>query len=184
MSARRDWFAVQCRLFRLPKFRRLSDAAQLTLIYVWGIAGDETPEALWRTVDHLALALQLHGRDQGTIEELRAGGWLDTLEDGSVVVHDWDEHQVAASREIKNAWEASRLRKWRKARASTPTSSSTQAQTQTSTSTQAPVRSSTYEERTEVQASTNGAVQPSKEEAEVVYNAIEEFRRQRAEMGL
>jgi hypothetical protein len=124
MSARRDWYSVTCRLFRLPKFRRLTDDAQLALFYVWGIAGDETPEATWRTADDLVLALQVHGRNPvtlgDTIEELRAGGWLDALEDGTIVVHDWDDAQFSASREIRNAWEATRKRTWRKTKAAPP----------------------------------------------------------------
>ena len=118
MSARRDWFAVYCRLVRLSKFRRLSDDAQLALFYVWAIAGDETPEATWRTADDLALALQLHGRNPvtigDTIEELRRAGWLDALEDGSVTAHDWDDWQIAATTEARRVWEARYMRDWRR----------------------------------------------------------------------
>jgi hypothetical protein len=161
VSSRRDWFAVQCRLVRLPKFRRLSDDAQLTLFYVWAIAGDETPEATWRTTEDLLLALQVHGRNPamlvgaraqgaGAIEELRAGGWLDSLEDGRLAIHDWDDHQVYASREIKNAWEAARLRKWRKARqAPPPASSSSSSSSSSSTEETVQVRTTNVQEATD-----------------------------------
>ena len=137
MTARRDWFVVQCRLIRLPKFRRLSDAAQLALVYVWALAADETPEATWESRPALAEALELHGRDPVTLDELTSRGWLDTLENGRVAVHDWDDHQYAASREIKNAWEADRLRTWRAAKSAkppTPPDSTTQHSTGVRTS--------------------------------------------------
>jgi hypothetical protein len=116
VSARRDWYAVQCRLIRLPKFRRLSDAAQLALFYVWALAADADPEATWPSLETLAEALALHGRDPVPLDELAARGWIDALEDGRVAVHDWDQWQFAASHEIKKAWEANRVRTWRAAK--------------------------------------------------------------------
>jgi hypothetical protein len=120
--SRRDWYSVECRLFRESKFRRLSDDAQLALFYIWGLAGDQSPEATW-SVDDLSAALEMHGRNPAvipdTIAELRGRRWLDTLEDGTLAAHDWDDHQYAASKEILNAWEAARKKRWRKSKAAT-----------------------------------------------------------------
>jgi hypothetical protein len=58
-------------------------------------------------------ALSLYGRGAAPVDELLTRGWLDTLEDGRVAAHDWDDHQYEASHEITKAWEADRLRGWR-----------------------------------------------------------------------
>jgi hypothetical protein len=112
----REWFAVYARLIRLPKFRDLTDAAQLALLYVWALAGDETPEATWRSADTLDALLRLNGRPAGTVPELVAAGWIDTQDDGTVTAHDWDEWQFAASKDARNAWEARYMRDWRRAK--------------------------------------------------------------------
>ena len=109
----RVWYAVQCRLVRLPKFRALSDPAQLALIYLWALAGDTETEATWPSRDALADELRLHGRDPETIVELLERRWLDDLGDGRFAIHDWDQWQYAASKAIKSAWEANRVRTWR-----------------------------------------------------------------------
>ncbi|MGO9178261.1 MAG: hypothetical protein ACLQBX_00500 [Candidatus Limnocylindrales bacterium] len=121
MSGRRDWFAVYARLVHQPKFRRLSESAQLTLCpYLWALAADQSPEALWPSVEALRDLLDFHGRPASDLDELLAARWLDLEPDGSVSVHDWDEHQWAASKEIKKVWEARRLRDWRRSKATPP----------------------------------------------------------------
>jgi len=110
----RDWFAVQGRLVRSPKFRRLPEQAQLSLLYVWALAGDETPEATWPSEQGLADVLELAGRPRGDVQVLLEAHWLDRDERGRVLVHDWDDHQLAATAAIKRAFEADRLRTWRR----------------------------------------------------------------------
>lgn len=117
---RRDWFAVQCRLIRHPKYRGLDDEDQLTLLYLWAIAGDETPEATWGSVERLEALLRLSGRPAGSVPRLIAAGWLDIGPGGSIIVHDWDEHQYAATAEAKRTYEAARLQRWRRGRAGPP----------------------------------------------------------------
>jgi hypothetical protein len=115
----RDWFAVYSRILRLPKFRRLSHNAQLSLFYVWALAGDETPEARWLSLDHLAVLLEFYGHERSVADELASGGFLDLNDAGNVSVHDWDDHQLAATVSARRAWEAAYMRKWRReARAS------------------------------------------------------------------
>lgn len=119
----RDWFAVQCRLVRAAKFRRLSEPAQLTLIHVWAIAGDESPEATWTDLDELEAALLRYARSRTSIDELAAAGWLDVSPEGEVSVHDWDEHQWAATERARNDWQAKYQREWRaKTKARSPSS--------------------------------------------------------------
>jgi hypothetical protein len=110
----RDYFAVFTKLFRTAKFRRLGESAKLTLIYTWAVAGDETPEATWRDRATLRDALGFYGRPAEDVDELLAAGFLDEHEDGMVEVHDWDDHQLAASKTIRDAYEASRKREWRR----------------------------------------------------------------------
>jgi hypothetical protein len=111
-SVSRDWAAIYAALLTRPKYRRLSFELRGCLLHVWLLAGSTTPEATWAR-DELREILELDGAPDGALVALIAAGWLD--EDGSTVtVHDWDEWQVAASRSIKNAWEAGRLRRWRR----------------------------------------------------------------------
>jgi hypothetical protein len=117
----RDWFAVYSRLLRLPKFRRLSHDAQLGLFYVWALAGDETPEATWPTIDHLAVLLEFYGHARSVGEELASGGFLDVNDFGNVSVHDWDDHQLAATVSARRKWEAVYMRKWRRERKASAT---------------------------------------------------------------
>src|SRR4051794_17658813 len=102
----RDWLAVTTRLIRTPKFRRLPASAQLSLVYVWALAGDQTPEATWPTPDDLADLLELHGRPRSDVDELVGARWLDQLDDGRIGAHDWDDHQLAASVAVRRAYEA------------------------------------------------------------------------------
>ena len=109
----RDWLALYPRIIRHPKFRKLPESAQLSLVYVWCLATDADPEATWPTLDDLGDALELHGRSSEDLAILVDRGWLD-VSDGRVEVHDWDDHQLAASKAIRDAWEASRKRDWRR----------------------------------------------------------------------
>jgi hypothetical protein len=113
MTARRDWFAVYCRLPRTPKFARLNDAAKLTLLYTWALAGDETPEATWPSLDALAAILALYGRSRESLDSLVSAGWLE-VDDSRVMVHDWDAHQLAATTEARRVYEADRKAEWRR----------------------------------------------------------------------
>ena len=110
----RDWLGIYARLLRLPKFRRLSDAAQLGLFYVWMLAGDADPEATWASLSELDELLVLCGRPDSPLEELVSGHWLDIDEDDAVSVHDWDQWQVAVTKDVERAYEARNKRKWRK----------------------------------------------------------------------
>jgi len=117
----RDWFAVYARLLRLPKFRRLSDSAQLALFYVWALAGDEAPEATWTNVAALEDLLELHGRQPQAVAELVAAGWLDVDPSGRVNAHDWDEWQHVTTKQAADDWRRLYMREWRKSRkADTP----------------------------------------------------------------
>lgn len=110
----REWYAVFGRLNRLPKFRRLSESAQLTLaVYVWGLAGDQVPEATWVSLDALAEQLALVGRARADVDELLAANWLEVTPGGGIGIHDWDAHQYAATAEIRRAYEADRKADWR-----------------------------------------------------------------------
>ena len=110
----RDYFAVFVRLFRVPKFKRLTPSAQLTLFHLWGLAADEVPEATWRDIDALREVVEVNGRPSDDVDTLLAAGWLDLLDDGTVGVHDWDDHQQAASKSIRDDFEAHRKREWRR----------------------------------------------------------------------
>lgn len=112
----RDWIGVYSRIVRLPKFRKLPDAAQLTLVYTWLLAGDTEPEATWPSLETLGDVLVLTGRSADALVELVERRWLDVAEDGSVSVHDWDAHQYAATKAGKARWELHYMRKWRLAK--------------------------------------------------------------------
>ncbi len=112
----RDYFAVFTRLFRDPKYRKLTDSQRVTLFTLWGIAGDESPEATWQDREWLGRLLQLHERPPDDVAVLIEAGWLDRLEDGAIAVHDWDEWQMAGSERIKKDWEAARVREWRRSK--------------------------------------------------------------------
>lgn len=116
----REWFAVHCALIRKPRFRRLSDAAQLTLLYAWALAGDQTPEATWRDDDELADSLELVARPRESVEELRSAGWIETADTETgphTRLRDWDRYQMAGTVAARNAWQASYMKDWRKTKA-------------------------------------------------------------------
>jgi hypothetical protein len=115
----REWFAVYSRLIRTPKFRRLSDAAQLSLLYIWALAGDQPTEATWGSLDDLADLLDMHGRSREPLTELVQARWLDVDGQGQAAVHDWDMHQYDADAEARRRYEAAYMREWRNKRTKT-----------------------------------------------------------------
>ena len=110
----RQYFAVFTQMFRDPKYRKLTDSQRVTLLTLWGIAGDETPEATWRDREWLGRLLQLHERPADDVAALLEAGWLDRLDDGGTAVHGWDEWQMAGSKKVHDEWEAARKREWRR----------------------------------------------------------------------
>ena len=110
----RHCFAVFNRLFRTPKFRRLSESARLTLFYVWALAGDQDPEATWSDTDELAEYLSMYDRPAEDVDTLVEFGFLEVLRGDQIGVYAWDEHQVAADKASGRAFEASRKREWRR----------------------------------------------------------------------
>jgi hypothetical protein len=118
----RDWFAVWAKIVHLPKFRHLSDDAQLTLIYVWAIAGEQDPEATWQSLEELGDLVELNGRPRDSLTDLVARHWLDVAADGMVSAHDWDAHQFAASEAARAAWERLYMRDWRRRKRGAPLS--------------------------------------------------------------
>lgn len=109
----REWSAVYSAMLTRPKFRRLSPIGRGALLQVFLLAGFQTPEATWDDPDGLREALELDGFPRGALDELIALGWLDQ-EDGALVIHDWDDHQQAATVEVRRTWEAARKREWRR----------------------------------------------------------------------
>ena len=86
------------------------------LLHVWLLATTTTPEATFASVVYLGDVLELDGLDRGLADRLVTMGWLDVDASGRVLVHDWDDHQYAASKAIVQAWERDRLRGWRRRR--------------------------------------------------------------------
>lgn len=117
----RDWLAVYAAMLHKPKYRRLSPAAKGALLHVLMLATTTTPEATWTSRDELAELLVLDGFDAAVLDELATRGWLEDLPGGAVGLHGWDEWQLASTNAIGHAYEASRLRDWRrKKKASDP----------------------------------------------------------------
>jgi hypothetical protein len=112
----REWLAVYAGILNKPKYRRLSPAGRGALLHLWTLASTQSPEATWDSRDELLDAFELEGFEAGSVDELIALRWLDIEPDGSFAVHDWDEWQMGASRAIRNAWEAKRLKTWRRAK--------------------------------------------------------------------
>lgn len=110
----RDWLAIYGAMLGKPKYRRLSIPGRAALFHVWLLAGRQDPEATWTNRDELADVLDLDGFPPDVLEELVARRWLDVDPAGRVLVHDWDEHQLAATKAIGRAYEADRLRAWRR----------------------------------------------------------------------
>lgn len=117
---RRDWIAVYGSVLTNRKYRRLSVAGKAGLFHVWLLAITTNPEATWGSTDELREYLELDGLPGDVLDELIAGRWLDVEADGTVTVHEWDHHQLAASRAIRDAFEAHRKRKWRRDRKTEP----------------------------------------------------------------
>jgi hypothetical protein len=116
----RNYVAVQAVLPHRPKFRRLSIPGRAALFTVWCDATTRTPEAIWKSRAELADVLDIDGYGPDVLDELIARAWLDVLEDGRLAVHDWDEHQVAYSRDVTRAYEAARKLDWRNRRTLSP----------------------------------------------------------------
>ena len=112
----RDWLAAYCGILGKPKYRRLTIPARAGLFHVWLLAGQQTPEATWPDRDALADALDLDGYPVDVLDELVTRHWLDVDEAGRVVVHDWDDWQLAASRAARAEYERDRKRAWRRNR--------------------------------------------------------------------
>lgn len=110
----RDWLAAYCRILGQPKYRRLSIPARAGLFHVWLLAGAQTPEATWPSRDALADALDLDGYPLDVLDDLIARQWLDVDGTGRVVVHDWDDWQLAATRAARIEYERDRKRDWRR----------------------------------------------------------------------
>ena len=111
-----QWFAVYCVIVAKPKYRRLSPSGKGALLQMWALAAMQTPEAAWRSRGELLDALELDGFTDEDLESLIRLGWLDIEPDGTALVHDWDQWQIAASDAARRLWEASRKRSWRRQR--------------------------------------------------------------------
>lgn len=110
----RDWLAAYCGILGKPKYRRLTIPARAGLFHVWLLAGGQMPEATWPSRDELADALDLDGYPVDVLDELITRQWLDVDETGRIVVHDWDDWQLAASRSARAEYERDRKRAWRR----------------------------------------------------------------------
>jgi hypothetical protein len=110
---RREWFSGHTGMVLRPKYRRLSPAGKGALLHLWNLASYQSPEATWNSRDELLDAFELEGFDAGNVDELIALHWLDIEQDGTLAVHDWDQWQMAASVDIRNAWQAAYMREWR-----------------------------------------------------------------------
>jgi hypothetical protein len=115
----REWLTLFPAMLAKVKYRRLSPIGRGALLHVLILAAFQTPEATWDDPDELRESLMLEGFPEGAFDELMALGWLE-LEDGAVIVHDWDAHQIAATLEVKRTWEAKRKREWRRKKKGTP----------------------------------------------------------------
>lgn len=110
----REWLALYCGILNKPKYRLLSPAGRGALLHLWALAGAQSPEATWDSRDELLDVFELDGFEAGNVDELIALRWLDLEPDGTLTVHDWDVHQLAASKAIQTAYEAARKRTWRR----------------------------------------------------------------------
>lgn len=115
----REWAAIYVAILRKPKYRRLSPAGRGALLHLWVNAGGRSPEACWPDRAALLEDFELDGFDASHIDELIALRWLDVEPNGSHVVHDWDEWQMAASLSVRREWEAARKREWRRTKRAT-----------------------------------------------------------------
>jgi hypothetical protein len=130
----RDWLAVYTNVIRRPKYRRLRIPARAALFHIWILAGQQHPEATWDEPADLISELELDGWENedndrglqapecatGVIDDLIASGWLDVDDAGRLLVHDWDDHQLAATNAARRAYERDRKRDWRRAKEEPP----------------------------------------------------------------
>ena len=112
----RDWCAIYAAMLGRPKYRRLSVPARAALFHVWLLAGGQTPEATWPSRADLADMLELDGYPPAVVDELTDRRWLDIDPAGRVLVHDWDDHQLAATLAARRTYEADRKQDWRRRR--------------------------------------------------------------------
>jgi hypothetical protein len=112
----REWYAVYVGMIGRPKYRRLSLEARAALFHVWCLAGGQTPEATWRSVEEFLEVLELDGYPAAVFDELVDRMWLDVDTDGRVLVHDWDQHQLAATNSARRIYERDRKREWRRSK--------------------------------------------------------------------
>lgn len=110
----RDWLAAYTGILGKPKYRRLTIFGRAALFHVWLLAGGQTPEATWSSRADLADLLDLDGYPPDCIQELIDRQWLDVDPDGRVLVHDWDDWQLAATRAARTAYERDRKQEWRR----------------------------------------------------------------------
>jgi hypothetical protein len=110
----RDWCAIYSAMLGKPKYRRLSVPARAALFHVWLLSGGQTPEATWTNRDELAEVLELDGFPPDVLEELVTRHWLDVDPAGRLLVHDWDDHQLAATVAARQAYERDRKQDWRR----------------------------------------------------------------------
>jgi hypothetical protein len=112
----RDWIAAYTTTLRKPKYRRLTISARAALLHVWLLAGGQDPEATWRDRAELEEVLELDGWTDPceVVDELIQHRWLEVDADDRVLVHDWDEHQLAASKAAQVAYERDRKSEWRR----------------------------------------------------------------------
>jgi hypothetical protein len=87
--------------------------------------------------------LELDGFPRSAFDELVAREWLDVDPDGRVLIHDWDQHQLAATNAARRIYERDRKSEWRRSKStselnppppappSPDTTGSTQAQDKT-----------------------------------------------------
>lgn len=111
----RAWHAVYAATLGKPKYRRLTVGGKAALAHVWMLAGAQSPEATWRR-DELTEILELDGFDAAVVDELVKLRWLDVAEDGQIEVHDWVDHQLAASGEVRATYERERKQLWRRSK--------------------------------------------------------------------
>lgn len=116
----REWLSVYVNLLDVPKYRRLSHLGRSALLHIWLLGTRQKAEAVWRDREALVEALDLDGYPPQALEELIERGWVDVLEDGRAVAHDWDEWQLQATEAIGRAWKAAGMREWRRHRAEVP----------------------------------------------------------------
>ena len=110
----RAYAAVFISILTRPKYRKLSPAGRGALLHLLALSGTQDPEATWDSRDDLLDSFELEGFDASHVDELIALRWLDLQADGSLITHNWDVWQIAASADIRRKYEASRKQEWRR----------------------------------------------------------------------